>query len=59
MLVGNTQLAKGQRLVYHPGALPISAVFGLRYVHTLMRKWGASGTRGRHARKTSMRPVEK
>jgi len=31
-------------LVYHPVTLPISAAFGLRYVHSLMRKWAASGT---------------
>ena len=49
---------EGQRLIYHPGALPISAVIRLRYVHSLMRKWAASGTRGRQAHKTSMRPVK-
>jgi len=32
-----------QPLIYHPNALPISAAFGLRYVHTLMRRWAASG----------------
>jgi hypothetical protein len=30
-----------QRLIYHHDALPISAVFPLRYVHHLMRKWAA------------------
>jgi rare lipoprotein A len=30
-------------LIYYADALPISAVFGLRYVHTLVRKWAASG----------------
>jgi hypothetical protein len=28
-----------QPLIYHDGALPISAVFRLRYVHHLVRKW--------------------
>jgi hypothetical protein len=37
-----------------PTALPISAVFRLRYHHTLMRRWAASGPiagepSGRHA----------
>jgi hypothetical protein len=33
-----------QRLIHHDGALPISAAFGLRYVHSLVRRWAASGT---------------
>jgi hypothetical protein len=32
-----------QRLIHHHDALPISAVFRLRYVHHLMRKWAAGG----------------
>jgi hypothetical protein len=41
-----------QRLIHHHDALPISAVFGLRYVHHLMRKWAAGGraTAGRFER---------
>ncbi len=31
-----------QPLIHHPAALPISAVFRLRYHHTLMRRWAAS-----------------
>jgi hypothetical protein len=34
-----TGAAVVQRLIHHPRALPISAVFRLRYVHTLVRKW--------------------
>ena len=26
-----------------PAALPISAVFGMRYLHALMQRWAASG----------------
>jgi hypothetical protein len=44
----NRRPTKKQPLIYHPGALPISAVFRLRYVHTLMRKWAASETYDRH-----------
>jgi len=47
-----------QRLIHHPGALPISAVFGLRYVHTLMQKWAASGTCGCWRPEVGTRPVE-
>jgi hypothetical protein len=43
----NRRPAKKQPLIHHPAALPISAVFGLRYVHTLVRKWAASGTHDR------------
>ena len=32
-----------QPLIHHPAALPISAVFGMRYLHALMRRWAASG----------------
>jgi hypothetical protein len=32
-----------QPLIYHAAALPISAVFQLRYLHSLMRRWAASG----------------
>jgi hypothetical protein len=41
-----------QRLIHHHDALPISAVFRLRYVHHLMRKWAAGGraTAGRFER---------
>ena len=39
--------AEKQPLIYHPAALPISAVFGLRYVHKLVRKWAASATHDR------------
>jgi hypothetical protein len=28
-----------QPMIYHDGALPIFAVFHLRYVHHLVRKW--------------------
>jgi hypothetical protein len=38
-----------QPLIHHFDALPISAVFGLRYVHDLVRKWAASET---HCRRT-------
>jgi hypothetical protein len=31
-----------QPLIHHAGALPISAVFGMRYLHILMRRWAAS-----------------
>ena len=40
-----------QPLIHHPGALPISAVFHLRYVHTLMQKWAASGMHDRRTLK--------
>jgi hypothetical protein len=29
-------------LIHHPGALPISAAFRLRYLHSLVRRWAAS-----------------
>ena len=32
----------GQRLIHHGGAHPISAVFGLRYLHDLVRRWAVS-----------------
>jgi hypothetical protein len=32
-----------QPLIHHDHALPISAVFALRYVDTLVRMWAASG----------------
>jgi hypothetical protein len=32
-----------QPIIHHISALPISAAFRLRYVHTLLRKWAASG----------------
>ena len=32
-----------QPLIHHPAALPISAVFGMRYLHSLMRRWAVSG----------------
>ena len=54
---GGSAPRKTQRFVYHPGAVPISAAFRLRYIHTLMRKWAASGTRGRQAHKIIVRPV--
>ena len=47
-----------QRLIHHPRALPISAVFGLRYVHTLVRKWAASGAYDGRVPEVGMRPVE-
>jgi hypothetical protein len=50
--------AKTQRLIHHPRALPISAVFGLRYVHTLVRKWAASGAYDWQVPEVGMRPVE-
>ena len=31
-----------QVLIHHPKPLPISASFGVRYLHTLMRRWAAS-----------------
>jgi hypothetical protein len=31
-----------QRLIYHVGADPISAVFRLRYLHVVMRRWAVS-----------------
>jgi hypothetical protein len=33
-----------QPLIHHPEVLPISAVFRLRYVNLLLRKWAALGT---------------
>jgi hypothetical protein len=33
--------AGAERMIYQGDALPISAVFGLRYVHDLVRKWAA------------------
>jgi hypothetical protein len=47
-----------QPLIHHDNALPISAVFALRYVHTLVRKWAASGMDSRRVPKIGMRPVE-
>jgi uncharacterized membrane protein len=41
-----SRYSQNQPLIYHPEALPISAAFGLRYVHTLMRRWAASGMVG-------------
>jgi hypothetical protein len=38
----NRQAAR-QPLIHHPTADPISAVIGMRYLHTLMRRWAASG----------------
>jgi hypothetical protein len=32
-----------QPLIHHLTALPISAVFGMRYLHILVRRWAASG----------------
>jgi hypothetical protein len=39
----NRRVSSPQRLIHHHDALPISAVFRLRYVHHLMRKWAAGG----------------
>src|SRR5476649_562340 len=48
-----------QPLIHHPGALPISAVFHLRYVHTMVRRWAASGTRvAAKCLEVGTRPVE-
>jgi hypothetical protein len=47
-----------QRLIHHPRALPISAVFGLRYVHTLVRKWAASGAYDCQVPEVGTRPGE-
>jgi peptidoglycan lytic transglycosylase len=43
-----------QPLIHHPAALPISAVFRLRYRHTLMRRWAASA---REPLQVGTRPV--
>jgi len=47
-----------QPLIHHPAALPISAVFRLRYHHTLMRRWAASGPLARERLQVCTRPVE-
>src|SRR5260370_41111464 len=47
-----------QPLIHHPAALPISAVFRLRYHHTSMRRWAASGPLARHRLQVGTRPVE-
>ena len=47
-----------QRLIHPPRALPISAVFGLRYVHMLVRKWAASGAYGYEVPEVGTRPIE-
>src|SRR6266850_694575 len=47
-----------QPLIHHPAALPISAVFRLRYHHTLMRRWAASGPLARERLQVGTRPVE-
>jgi hypothetical protein len=35
--------AHTQLLIHHGSAHPISAVFGLRYLHVLMRRWAHRG----------------
>jgi hypothetical protein len=47
-----------QPLIHHRKALPIFAAFGLRYIHTLVRKWAALGTGSGCAPQVGMRPAE-
>jgi hypothetical protein len=48
-----------QPLIHHDHALPISAVFALRYVDTLVRMWAAPGMYDRRMpAEVGIRPVE-
>jgi len=47
-----------QPLIHHGSADPISAVFRLRYLHVLMRRWAVSWLEGRTCLNVGMRPVE-
>jgi len=47
-----------QPLIHQPAALPISAVFGLRYLHVLMRRWAASGHITAGGLEVGTRPME-
>jgi hypothetical protein len=47
-----------QPLIHHAGALPISAVFGMRYLHILMRRWAASRHVTGMRRRVGARPAE-
>jgi hypothetical protein len=55
---GKTNGLQTQPLIHHRQALPISAVFGLRYVHIFVRKWAALGTCSGCSPQVGMAPVE-
>jgi hypothetical protein len=45
-------------LIHHGESLPISAAFGMRYLHVLMRRWAASGRYDRLCLDIGTRAVE-
>src|SRR5436305_15061656 len=47
-----------QPFLHHVRANPISAAFALRYIHTLVRRWAASGKTGRCAPDIGTGPAE-
>jgi hypothetical protein len=47
-----------QPLIHYARALPISAVFALRYVNTLMRKWAHRGRAAAECLEVGVRPVK-